>query len=122
WRKLEAELEKATPGTLIHPVHGPLTVVPMEAQITHEAESHQAMILQITFAEHNFQLGEVTSPITGVKGFLSQALEVFKAIDRIRTRIQGTILFAQSLKNQIDGLLAQLRGNSSKTIGRMNAT
>lgn len=122
WKKLELELEKPTPGTLVHPIFGPLTVVPMEASITHESETHQGMLVQITFGEHNFELGELDSPIVGVKGLISQAMEVFKAIDRVRTRIQGVLIFAQNLKNQIDGLLAKLRGDSADTIGKMNAT
>lgn len=122
YKKLFAELNKPTPGTLIHPVLGPLTCVMEDYQITHRSSDRKAMAISLTMIEHNFTIGSLTNikDAVSVKGAIARALEVFNTINNARLRVLGFVKFAQSLKNQITALLDIYKNDSAKTLSRIN--
>jgi hypothetical protein len=121
FQKLMRELDKATPGDLVHPIRGRMRVVPEDWQITHTSEQRKAVALQITFIEHNFSVGDVRQlKDPTVKGALAKALDALKAVDRAITNIEGAVIFANNLKTSITSGLADFKAGYAKVLGRMN--
>lgn len=122
YKRLFAELNKPTPGTLIHPVLGPITCVMEDYQIMHRSSDRKAMAISLTMIEHNFSIGDITNIRDAVssKGAIARALEVFKTINNARLRVLGFAGFLQATRNRIAALLDSYSSNSAKTISRIN--
>lgn len=119
---LKAELDKPTPGTLVHPVRGNIKCVPETYEITHESQSRKALLLRVTFTEHNFTIGDLRDfRDTSVKGALSRALDAFAFIDTAITNVLGVALFARSLQNQINQSLTAYRNQFGVTLTSLNS-
>lgn len=117
------ELNKPTPGDLVHPVRGKIRCVPENYQVTHSSDSRKAVAMRITFIEHNFTIGDIRDfKDTSVKGALSRALEIFAQVNNIITNITGAVLFAKSLRNQIVQGLTDYRNRFGTTLANMNLT
>lgn len=119
---LKKELDKPTPGTLVHPVRGNINCVPETYEIIHESQSRMALTLRVTFTEHNFTIGDLRDfKDTSVKGALSRALDAFAFIDKAITNVLGVALFARSLKNQVNQGLTDYRNEFGKTLVNLNS-
>lgn len=115
------ELDKPTPGNLVHPIRGTIKVVPEDHQITHIHEKRKAVQLRLTFAEHNFTIGDIRQfKDTSVKGALARALDAFQTIDNAITNIIGVALFARSLKNQIQQGLTDYKNEFGQSLSDIN--
>lgn len=118
---LKAELDKPTPGTLVHPIRGNIKCVPETYEIVHESQSRKALTLKVTFTEHNFTIGDIRDfKDTSVKGALSRALDALAFIDNAITNVLGAALFVRSLKNQIDQALTGYRNQFGTTLTNLN--
>lgn len=123
FKALKAELDKPTPGDLVHPVRGTIRCVPEDYQIVHKHDSRQALVLKVKFIEHNFTIGDIRDQKdTTVKGALSRALDVFSTIDRVLTNITGAALFVTSLKNQVSQGLSAYKLRFGSSLTAMNVT
>jgi hypothetical protein len=118
-----AALNKPTPGVLVHPINGNITVVPEDVQIAHTSEKRKAVLLVVTFIEHNFSVGDIRQlQDSSVKGKLAQALDVFRTIDATINRINNADLFTRAVKNQINALLSSFRLATGEVLTAMNVT
>lgn len=123
FNKLLKELQKPTPGDLIHPVRGSLKVVPEEWTITHSSTTRQAVALRLVFVEHNFSVGEFrTIDDKSVKGALVRALEAFARIERAILNVQGAIIFVNNIKTKIAAALEAYKLGYGDSLSRMNRT
>ena len=123
FKALKAELDKPTPGDLIHPVRGSVRCVPEDYSIIHKYDANQALLLRVTFAEHNFTIGDIRDlKDTSVKGALSRALDAFSTLDRVLTNITGAALFVRSLRVQIGQGITDYKNRFGKTLTSMNST
>lgn len=123
-RALLTELNKPTPGDLIHPVRGRKRVVVESFNISHQSDSRKAAVIQITFTEHSFDLIDFERKIndTSVKNALTKALEFLSKIDGIITNVLGAALFLTSLKNQIVQGLQDYKNRFGTSLTRLNKT
>jgi hypothetical protein len=122
-QSLLQELNKPTPGVLVHPIRGQLQVVPQDWTLTHQSDSRKAVIIKVTFIEHNFTIGDVRiSKDKSVKGFLNKALDAFAAIDRVLARVQAATQFVFSVRQSVVQALANYKNGYAQVLGRMNTT
>lgn len=120
---LLSELNKPTPGTLVHPILGPITVVFENLNVTHTHSQRKAVQFTITFIEHNFTIGNIREfEDKTTKGFLSKCLEAFSTIDRIVTNVTGAIVFVKSLRNQIVQSLQDYKNKYGDNLSKINRT
>ncbi len=124
FNRLLAELNKPTPGTLIHPVRGRVKVAFEDAQIIHTHEKTNAVEFQLTFIEHNFSIASSTREFQdrSVKSALADALAAFGKIDALIAKVQGAVIFINTLKNNINNLLNVFKGNYGRTLTGLNVT
>lgn len=121
--KLFAEFNKPTPGTLVHPVRGNLTVVVTDYELTHTYEKRKAVEIKVTFEEHNFTIGSfLAQKDKSVKGLLSGALSAFQGIQNAILAVSGVTKFVSSLVHQINQALANYQSAYAALLGQMNTT
>lgn len=117
------EFDKPTPGKFVHPVHGELDVVVEDWGQRHSHENRKAVELRITFIEHNFTVGDIRKfDDASVKSALSKALAVFKFIDKAISKVEGAQLLARGIKNLIKSYMNTYKGDTARTLSRMNQT
>lgn len=120
---LEKELNKPTPGDLVHPVLGKIQVVPEEVTRLHESAARRAVALRVTFIEHNFSVGTFRAlDDNSVKGALARALDAFNLINDTLNRVQQAALLPQAIKNTIVGSLANYRNRFGAVLTAINQT
>lgn len=97
---LQRELNKPSPGTLRHPVDGLVTVRFKSARVIHRANDRQAVILRLSFVEHNFEVsfGNVTPTL---KSSLADAAAFLSSISATITSVQRKIAVLSSIKQAI---------------------
>lgn len=120
---LMAEFDKPTPGTLIHPIRGQINVAVDDVQISYSSEQRKAVLLNVTFIEHNFTIGNLSDlKDSSVKGALSRALDVFKTIDAAIRKVEQVQPFTRGVKNRINSFLNVLKQDNAKVLTQMNQT
>lgn len=120
---LFAEFNKPTPGKLVHPVRGNLTVVVTDYELMHTHEKRKAVEIRVTFEEHNFTIGSfLKQKDKSVSGLLSSALDAFQKIQNAILAVQGAVKFVQSLIRQINNALAAYQTAYANLLGQMNVT
>lgn len=123
YQKLLAELDKPTPGDLIHPIRGNIRCVPLDWVTTHSSEKRMAVALRITFTEHNFSVGAFKEfKDKSVKGALTSALEVFQDIQNLITNVQGAVQFATEIVNAVVAAAESFQAGYAALLGGMNQT
>lgn len=121
--KLMNEFKKPTPGDLMHPIRGKLRVVVEDYTITHSSDSRKAVMMRVTFGEHNFSVGDVSAlKDASVKSALVSAIEFFGKIDGYIANIQGALFFARDLIAKITAALNRYKSDYSVTLTRLNRT
>lgn len=120
---LMAELNKPTPGELVHPVRGKIKVKAQHYQLLHSSEKRKAVAIRLTLVEHSFTLGGFgTKQDATVKGALAKALDAIQKIENVITNVQGAIIFASDVKAHFVALLNDFKGGYSTVLGRINVT
>ena len=117
------EFNKPTPGDFVHPVRGTTTCVVEDYSVTHAHESRKCVQMTITFTEHNFTIGKIELKVDkSVKGALSTALGALADIDAFLTKITGAVVFAKSLRNQIQQAVTEYQQQFRDNLVNMNRT
>lgn len=120
---LQFEFNDPVPGILVHPVLGRMQVAVEDVQETHSSEQRQAVLLKVTFTEHNYSIADLTETNdNSVKGALSLALDAFQRIDQAVVNVEGAINFGRSIKNQIKQALDEYKFRFGTTLSSMNVT
>lgn len=123
YQALLREFDKPTPGVLIHPIRGQVTVVIDDITVIHKSDQRKAVLIQVTFDEHNFSIGDLRElKDNSVKGKLAQALDIFKKIDAANRKIEQFALFARGVKNRIQALLNLFKQDNGVVLTAMNVT
>lgn len=123
FRQLLTEFDKPTPGELIHPIRGKIPCAVEDVQITHSQEQRKAVMLRVTFIEHNFTIGDLTQLRDNtVKGALASALDLFAKIDNAISKVEAAVLFVRAAKNRINALLSAYKTTSGQLLTDMNKT
>lgn len=121
--KIMNEMNKSTPGELVHPVRGRIKCVPEDFQFLHSSEKRKAVAIRLVFIEHSFTIGEFKSTNDStVKGALAKALDAFKSIEAAIVKVQGAVTFSSDVRNHVNQLLNRYNKNYSATLGSINKT
>ncbi len=122
-RQLMNEFNKPTPGDLLHPVRGKMTVAIEDVQLTHGSEQRKAVALNVTFIEHNFTIGEFRSDLDStVKKALSNALSTFTKINNALDKIQNSVQMTNNQRAIALRLLNAYKSGVALLLKRMNST
>lgn len=117
------EFNKPTPGTLIHPIRGQIKCVVEDIKIVHNHERRKAMLLDVTFIEHNFTVGDIRKgKDKTVKGALARALEAFNSINNAFLQVTGAVQFGQSLVNQIGTAISEYNLRFGTSLSKINSS
>lgn len=102
---LMTELQKPTPGDLIHPVRGPVTCRMQSYSATHASDMNKAVKLNLRLVEHNFDLASYGT-IRIDKNFKSALGDLAKAFQFVNAMIQKV----QALTNFVNSVVAVATG------------
>ncbi len=120
---LTAQFNRPTPGTLIHPVRGPIQCVPEDVVLIHSSEERKAVAIRVTFIEHNFTIGDIRKiKDTSVKGALAGAIAAFVGIQNAINAVEANINAARSIKNQIKAALEEYNTGYAQLLTNLNST
>lgn len=120
-KKIIAEFDKPTPGTLIHPIRGSMKVVVEDFEIIHASDKRKAAAIRVTFLEHNFTIGDIREgKDTSVKGALARALDFIATLENAILQVQGVAKFAQTVKNRIAGAIEDFNAGYATTLTNIN--
>jgi prophage DNA circulation protein len=127
-KSLIDEVNKPSPGKLLHPVRGLMSVVLEDYEITHTYESRNAARLRLVFTEHNFNVGSINDPqlsgflkaFRGIKDAINACLAAFGAIDNAIATIQGAVALSQQLKNLLTAQTSTYKDDYAKVLVKIN--
>lgn len=123
YTKLLKELNDPTPGTLIHPVRGSLTVAAEEWDVTHASDQKQAVTLKIRFIEHSFSVDYSTIPVSkNVPSALTTALGFLSLISKVLTAVQSIEFVAKNTTNLVAALIGGYQTGYTATLSQLNQT
>ncbi len=105
--KLFRELQKPTPGELIHPVRGTVICRMESYTLTHSYESNKAVKINIKFVEHNFTLSSYGTIALdkNFKSALGDLAKAFQFLNSAVTKIKGLTNFVNTIRNIAIGLV-----------------
>jgi hypothetical protein len=121
FQKLMRELDKATPGDLVHPIRGGCASSPRTGRSrTRPSSARPSRSRSPSSSTTSRSATSASSRDPTVKGALAKALDALKAVDRAITNIEGAVIFANNLKTSITSGLADFKAGYAKVLGRMN--
>lgn len=121
--RLLAILNEPIPGTLTHPVRGPIRCGMESYQILHEEKSRKAIAIRLTLTEHNLGALQIrTREDKSAPSKLAKLTAFFNKVEATINKVQGVVFLAQSVKNQIEEGLEALKQSFASISGNMNAT
>lgn len=120
-QQLIAEFNKPTPGDLLHPVRGKIRCKPETWQLVHSHDSRNAVGVQVTFTEHNFEIGDIrAAEDSTTKGALSDAVDMLGKISGVISTVQSTLSVVQNTRNLIVAKLTAYKEQYARILGRSN--
>lgn len=115
--RLLAKFNQPTPGRLVHPLYGEMTVKAESWRVTTSCEERKCAEVEVTFVEHNFfQIFVTIGGGKTVEHLLARAIGVFKTIDGIVSDVYGTVAFANQVKQGVASLLASFSFSTGETL------
>jgi prophage DNA circulation protein len=118
---LMKQFNSPLPGTLIHPVRGPMKVKPKEAVVTHKSDARQAVALKVTFVEHNFE-ASFTAPVQTTKSVLATAVGFISAIAGVVNSVQSITTVATSIAKSVISAVTGYQNSYTTTLVAMNTS
>lgn len=127
---LIGELDQPNPGTLVHPVLGSVRVVPVDYELVHEYSKKNAVHIKLSFAEHNYDVGQLTTQNTigkkssksALKTLLQAALSAVRAVDTVINQVQAVAFGIQSIRNEINQRLTNYKAAFTSLLQQLNTT
>lgn len=121
-----AECNQPTPGVFRHPVRGEQTVVIDDYELTHRWSERFAVSVRVVFSEHTFTLDKLTERApkgdSTLKTALVAALDGVKAINRVITKVESTLIASRQISNQITAALEGYKEGYFAALQRINKT
>lgn len=118
---LEKEFNNPLPGTLIHPVRGPMTVKFKEATVTHHSQKRKAVTIRARFVEHSFEASFQAAPKT-TKSALADAVAFLAKIDSAITAIESNVFTAAIIIGAISAAVKSFQSDYQGTLVALNTT
>lgn len=88
-----------TPKTLVHPVRGNFSAVPLKWQFMYSSDRYMAIMVRVEFIEHNFNIASTSAAATsGLQGFLNQ---VQQALAPVKDHINRAITTLNQMNNDV---------------------
>jgi hypothetical protein len=115
-------LNEPTPGTLIHPIRGPITCGMDTYEVIHQETQRKAVAIRLNMTEHSLEAIQLLDDGKSAPSRLSQLTNAFKKIENAINAVQGAVFLVQSVKNQIVQGLQDYQNAFAKVAGNMNAT
>lgn len=124
FNKMMEIMNEPVPGTLVHPVRGDITCKMETYEVTHQDSMRKAVSVRLTMTEHSFEALNIsdTNEESSAPTLLAKLSQGFVKIDNAINAVQGVVLFAQSLKNQIKQNLQAYKDAYTRISGHMNST
>lgn len=96
---LMSELQKPTPGDLIHPVRGPVTCRMESYSALHSCEANKAVKLNVRLVEHNFELASYGTIALdkNTKSLLGELAKAFQYVNALANKVRGLVGFVNSV-------------------------
>lgn len=123
YKKFLKELNDPTPGTLVHPVRGQITVAAETWLQTHASSSKKAVAIRVKFIEHSFSVDYSNIPVANnVPSALTSAIEFVATVANIITGVQSVLNVVSNTKTLVAGLLSSYNASYSAVLGQLNQT
>lgn len=123
YQKLLAEFNDPTPGTLIHPIKGKITVVAQSWIQTHMSSTKQAVALKVRFLEHSFSVDySVADVAKNVPSALTSAISFISTISSAITFAQSIAFVASNTRNLVAAILQGYLKSYTANLNRLNQT
>lgn len=108
---LMTELQKPTPGDLIHPVRGPVQCRMQSYQLIHSHETRKAVMVKLRLVEHNFELASYGTIALdkNFKSVLGDLAKGFQQLNALITKLKGLISFLNNIRDIAVGLVEQFQ-------------
>lgn len=123
YKKLLKEFDNPTPGTLMHPVRGKMSVVAHHWTVVHASEKRQAVAIRVRFIEHSFSVNYSTIPVSKtVPSALTTAIGFLSTISKVLTAVQSIEFVARSTINLVSSLIAGYQSGYTNSLTQLNQT
>lgn len=123
YKLLLAEFNKPTPGKLVHPVRGAITVAANHWTTMHSSTQKQAVTLRVRFIEHSFSVDYSTTPISkNVPSALTAAIGIIAKISSAITAVQSVEFVLANTKTLVASLLTGYLNSFNNSLSALNQT
>lgn len=121
-RELFAELQKPTPGELIHPVRGTVVCRMESYTLTHSHDSNKAVKINLKLVEHNFDLASYGTIAldANVKSVLGDLAKAFQQISALLTKLKGLQNFVNSVINTATAFVENMQNLLALSASNIN--
>lgn len=105
--KLFRELQKSTPGELIHPVRGTVICRMESYSLVHSCEANKAVKINLKFVEHNFTLSSYGTIALdkNLKSYLGDLAKAFQTLNAMVNKIKALTNFVNTIIGIASGLI-----------------
>lgn len=105
------ELQKSTPGELIHPVRGAVPCRMESYSLIHAADTRKAVKINLRLVEHNFTLASYGTIAVdkNFKSALGDLAKAFQLANAMVTKVKGLVGFINSVIATVEGLIANFQ-------------
>lgn len=123
YQKIIKEFDDPTPGDLIHPVRGKITVAAQSWIVTHASDKKQAVAMRVRFIEHSFSVDYSTIPVAkNVPSALTAAIGLLSTISNAIAFVQSVEFIAANTTSLVSGLIAGFLGGYTASLTQLNQT
>lgn len=122
FKRVLNEMDRPTPGKMIHPIMGTFQCVMEDYQVTHSNDQRKALTVRFTMVEHNYDIGSLRDlgEIKTFKKTLTDATTVFTFLDDAISAINNALNLPQLIKNSIVESIRVYSDRFGKILNKMN--
>lgn len=122
FKRVLNEMDRPTPGKLVHPVMGTFQCVMEDYNITHSNEQRRALAVRFVMIEHNYDVGSLRDlgELKTFKKTLTDATTAFSFLDDAISAINNALNLPQLLKNSLVESIRIYSDRFGKILVRMN--
>lgn len=117
------EFDDPRPGTLVHPVRGPITAVAEDWVVTHASDKKQAVALRVRFTEHSFSVDYSQIQVSkSVPSALTSALSFIGKISSAITFVESLQFISSNTRNLVRSILSGYQTSYLNAMKGLNRT
>lgn len=116
------ELQKPTPGELVHPIRGIVTCRMESYTLTHSHETNKAVKINLRLVEHNFDIASYGnySVDTNVKSLLSDLAKGFQQLNALSNKLKGLINYVNNIINTLNAYVESFQDKTALAASNIN--